>query len=70
MAIKDSELDSIEDNQLAKLGDEIDEATTPAVCIFGFSFKKNTGDARMSQSAFVVNYLANVEGMRVHVHDP
>ena len=42
----------------------------PGICIFGFSFKKNTGDARMSQAAHIINYLANFEGFDVNVHDP
>jgi UDPglucose 6-dehydrogenase len=35
------------------------------VCLFGFAYKKNTGDTRMSQSAFLVDYLSNKCGIRV-----
>ena len=38
------------------------------VCIFGFSFKKNTSDTRLSQSAFIINYLS--QNFKVSVHDP
>ena len=40
------------------------------VCIFGFSYKKNTSDTRLSQSAFMVDYLAKYENIEVRVHDP
>lgn len=42
----------------------------PQICIFGFSFKKDTGDARMSQSATIINHLATCSDFLVHVHDP
>ena len=38
------------------------------ICIFGFSYKKNTSDTRLSQSAFIINYLS--QRFRVTVHDP
>ena len=41
----------------------------PKVCIFGFSYKKNTSDTRLSQSASIINHLAQ-EGIQVNVHDP
>lgn len=40
------------------------------VCVFGFSYKKNTSDTRLSQSAFMVDYLARYENIEVRVHDP
>ena len=39
------------------------------VTIFGFSYKKNTSDSRMTPAAFVVNYLAK-KGLDVKIHDP
>lgn len=52
------------------MNQEFEVPFVPTVCIFGFSFKKNTGDARMSQAAFIINYISQIEGMNVHVHDP
>ena len=40
------------------------------VSVFGFSYKKNTSDTRLSQSAFMVDYLARYENIEVRVHDP
>jgi len=37
--------------------------------IFGFAFKKNTGDTRCSPVAYLVYYLAE-EGFTVKIHDP
>ena len=38
------------------------------ICIFGFSYKKNTSDTRLSQSAYIINYLS--KHFIVSVHDP
>jgi len=38
--------------------------------VFGFAFKKNTNDTRMTQSAFIIDYLSKIEGINVHIHDP
>jgi len=56
-------------NLTEQIGRSID-FRKPKVCIFGFSYKKNTGDTRLSQSAFIVDYLANVHGFQVSIHDP
>jgi len=44
-------------------------ATQPTVCVFGFAYKKNTSDTRMSQSAYLINHLASVENIKMNVHD-
>ena len=38
------------------------------ICIFGFSYKKNTSDTRLSQSAFIIDYLS--KNFSVSIHDP
>lgn len=37
--------------------------------IFGFSFKKNTGDTRESPSIYVCKYLLD-EGAHLNIYDP
>ena len=66
-AYKNSKIDEIEESSLS---DSLDIKQAPTVCIFGFSFKKNTGDARMSQAAYIINHLSCQEGINVHIHDP
>lgn len=39
------------------------------IALFGFAFKKDTGDTRESASIAVSNYLME-EGARVHIYDP
>ena len=39
------------------------------VSILGFSYKKNTSDARSTVSSDIVNYLAE-RGVHVKIHDP
>ncbi|CDW54448.1 UDP glucose 6 dehydrogenase, partial [Trichuris trichiura] len=39
------------------------------VAIFGFSFKKNTGDTRESSSIYICKYLLD-EGAKLNVYDP
>lgn len=41
---------------------KVNKIVKPKVCIFGFSYKQNTSDTRLSQSAFVVNHLASNMG--------
>jgi UDPglucose 6-dehydrogenase len=38
------------------------------VCVFGFSYKKNTSDTRLSQSAYLIDFLS--KKFEVSVHDP
>jgi len=39
------------------------------ITLFGFSYKKNTSDARTTQASFIVNYFAR-NGFEVRIHDP
>ena len=70
-----STIKKLENNEESPLSDTFenkveDEEEQLTVCIFGFSFKKNTGDARMSQAAYIIHYLSTIEGINVHIHDP
>ena len=43
--------------------------TSKKICVFGFAFKKDTGDTRESASAFVCRDLLD-EAAIIHVFDP
>jgi len=43
--------------------------TDKNIAIFGFAFKKNTGDTRESPAIYVSKYLLE-EGAKLHVYDP
>jgi UDPglucose 6-dehydrogenase len=43
--------------------------TDKHIAIFGFSFKKNTGDTRESPAIYVCKYLLE-EGAHLHIYDP
>ncbi|GLE04007.1 hypothetical protein PINS_up012918 [Pythium insidiosum] len=43
--------------------------TNKKICIFGFAFKKDTGDVRETPAATIVKYLL-AENARVAVYDP
>lgn len=49
------------DHQKLRLADQIasnfPEPKDTEIAIFGFAFKKNTSDTRMTPMAFLVNYL-------------
>jgi UDPglucose 6-dehydrogenase len=67
-------------NQKKRLASQIQSELTQAmhaqsfqekgvVTLFGFSYKKNTSDARTTQASFMVNYFAR-NGFEVRIHDP
>lgn len=39
------------------------------VTLYGFAFKKNTGDTRESAAIYVAKHLMD-EGARLHIYDP
>lgn len=43
--------------------------TDKHIAIFGFAFKKNTGDTRESPAIYVCKYLLE-EGANLHIYDP
>ncbi len=43
--------------------------TDKHLAIFGFAFKKNTGDTRESPAIYVCKYLLE-EGANLHIYDP
>lgn len=47
---------------------EKDLSSKKKICIFGFSYKKNTSDTRLSQSAYIIDHLS--KSFEVTIHDP
>ena len=43
--------------------------TDKALAVFGFAFKKNTGDTRESAAIHVCSYLLE-EGAKINIYDP
>lgn len=61
------------DHQKKRLSDDIisqfSDPHSTIVTLFGFAFKKNTSDTRMTPMAYFVNALME-KGFKVRIHDP
>lgn len=52
-----------------KIVSKFTDPSSTVISIFGFAFKKNTSDARMTPIAYLVNHLIE-KGFTVKIHDP
>ena len=51
------------------ISSQFEDPTKISIALFGFAFKKNTSDTRMTPVAFIVDYLIK-KGFHVKIHDP